>query len=85
LQFFWYLVKRSGILGSFCSSSAGDGWVAVLLPYRMLRFALMTLSAAFGGIVMFALYASFYNGDAAVIALLMLSLATVMVRVTQEQ
>lgn len=56
-----------------------------MIAYQMLRVALQTLSAVFGGIGVFALYVSFYQPVAGLTAILMLGTATAMVRLTEQR
>ncbi len=57
----------------------------VLLLYQVVRLVLSAISAVLGGVGIFALYASFYDPAAAVIAILMLTAATAIVRAINQQ
>lgn len=54
-----------------------------MLAYQMLRIALQTMSTVFGGIGVFAVYASFFAPAAGVNAILMLGMATAMTYVLE--
>jgi hypothetical protein len=57
----------------------------MIIPFQLLRLALWTLSLVFGSIGIFSLYFSFYVPVVALIAVLMLILATAMAFVLQER
>jgi hypothetical protein len=75
---------RPGDYHSAADRHSGRGCAIVMIAYQMLRFALQALSVFLGSIGISAVYVSFYNSAAAVNAILMLSVASVIFLVVRK-
>ena len=56
-----------------------------MLAYQLLRLAIQAMSALFGGFGVFAVYASFYDPEIGVSAILLLGCAVAMVRAIEDR